>query len=1041
MKQTFDVLGRYKYPKLKLCKPNFEGQGFLSAAKDIKMTRRFSGYDEITFEIPSRLSGNKTPLYDNILGGKIIHASPYGFFKIRDVSYSNDGSVETKKVSCVSQEVDISKNKIGRFEQTAKLFNPINKSDPSTIIGFFLQQNPNWSITNVSSDLWNVSRTFDVQNTDWYNFLMNEVSKKFKCFFLFDIDQNTFECLSPKQAIKRTNIIADYDNLLKNIDVSCDTESIYTALNCNGAEYLDIRSVNPLGTNIIYNFKYFKSTEWISKNLVAKISTWENLVQKNKPLYQKTLLSISEKLVSLTDAETELTEIQSKIKASEQAMAIALSSNDDKRYAELALEKNEHVKKESDKKSAIDTLKSIITKLENEKTLINKEVGFEKNFTTDEYNELQRIIFVDNYKNDGFKKTSTMSPAEVQAESQSLYNFSTQILEEICVPKMYFKGQLINFLFLKEYEKFAEQIDVGKQILIQLNKNIRTPVVVLSIEIDFDDPNNFQLEFSNRPQLDNGAFTFSDIFKEVSYSASSFSWDKTLLGEPVKSGKFEEITNFINGNFDAAHNALLTATGIDISFDGSGLHGRKTDESGKLDPRELWAISNMIAISNDNFNTPPKVAIGGFKLPNSDIEVYGINAELLAGKLIVGNQFIFEAQDGSFKFDSTGAKLINANFEVTDLNDLRKITINQSIGIEIKSRKTRSDSFERVLFFDMDGNAVFKGTITAQKGSIGGIRIGEDGIYNDNNGDYWKANGSGKFGLLTYTLNSATFDGNIYAKNLNNSLGSIPPSCYGYNTINGACTVDNTIPESKLTSEYRDKVTRSIAEVKIYADSTFATSAVLSSFKKVDGYNTVESLAGFQSFVNNNYSSVDLFSNFRNEISGRITDSIASFRAEANSNYAKTSQMSRHETRLASVETLANKTSASVSLVVQSSYGRDQINTASIVAAINSSGSSVSISADKINMNGTTKFVKPSDLTSSGSTVIDGGRIKTGTISADRIDAQFISTWFSQSGEMLITKKLILANGFYSGLRTPLFVGSKQVKVKFIGTQAVLGFD
>lgn len=60
--------------------------------------------------------------------------------------------------------------------------------------------------------------------------------------------------------------------------------------------------------------------------------------------------------------------------------------------------------------------------------------------------------------------------------------------------------------------------------------------------------------------------------------------------------------------------------------------------------------------------------------------------------------------------------------------------------------------------------------------------------------------------------------------------------------------------------------------------------------------------------------------------------------------------------------------------------------TASIVAAVNDSDSSVSIKADKIVMTGTTTFLKPSDVGEGGTTVIDGGRIITGTINADRID-------------------------------------------------------
>lgn len=59
------------------------------------------------------------------------------------------------------------------------------------------------------------------------------------------------------------------------------------------------------------------------------------------------------------------------------------------------------------------------------------------------------------------------------------------------------------------------------------------------------------------------------------------------------------------------------------------------------------------------------------------------------------------------------------------------------------------------------------------------------------------------------------------------------------------------------------------------------------------------------------------------------------------------------------------------------------INVASIVAAINGNKSSVRISADKIDLTG---YVTISSLAEGGSTVIDGSRITTGTISAGRLD-------------------------------------------------------
>ena len=75
------------------------------------------------------------------------------------------------------------------------------------------------------------------------------------------------------------------------------------------------------------------------------------------------------------------------------------------------------------------------------------------------------------------------------------------------------------------------------------------------------------------------------------------------------------------------------------------------------------------------------------------------------------------------------------------------------------------------------------------------------------------------------------------------------------------------------------------------------------------------------------------------------------------------------------------------------SYGSGTIGSnvrALLQLVANADSSSINIKADKINFQGFTTFLRASDIGSSGSTSIDGGRILTGTISADRIDAENI---------------------------------------------------
>ena len=96
--------------------------------------------------------------------------------------------------------------------------------------------------------------------------------------------------------------------------------------------------------------------------------------------------------------------------------------------------------------------------------------------------------------------------------------------------------------------------------------------------------------------------------------------------------------------------------------------------------------------------------------------------------------------------------------------------------------------------------------------------------------------------------------------------------------------------------------------------------------------------------------------------------------------YAKTSALTAVEQSVSDVE---------AAITLSSSYTKSTIGTnvyALLQLVSNANSSSIKIKADKIDFTGFTTFVKASDLGAGGTTTIDGGRITTGKISADRVD-------------------------------------------------------
>lgn len=90
----------------------------------------------------------------------------------------------------------------------------------------------------------------------------------------------------------------------------------------------------------------------------------------------------------------------------------------------------------------------------------------------------------------------------------------------------------------------------------------------------------------------------------------------------------------------------------------------------------------------------------------------------------------------------------------------------------------------------------------------------------------------------------------------------------------------------------------------------------------------------------------------------------------------------------------SNQYGSAISLVVtNATSGYPRVNSASIVASVNDSGSSVMISADKITLSGKTTFI--SNVVNGinyGSTTINGGKITTNSITANQISSRTITS-------------------------------------------------
>ena len=184
-----------------------------------------------------------------------------------------------------------------------------------------------------------------------------------------------------------------------------------------------------------------------------------------------------------------------------------------------------------------------------------------------------------------------------------------------------------------------------------------------------------------------------------------------------------------------------------------------------------------------------------------------------------------------------------------------------------------------------------------------------------------------------------------------------------------------------LFKKWSDGTTEAMAYFKAYADANESKWEAYAQWKD----DTTNSIASITGRVSANESSISSLASWKSNTADAAISSIAGIQQTANANKASIDQITAWKTETAdgaiesisSIQQQADANGARISLLVNSGgTGLTPSAAGIIVDAVNGSGSSVMIKADKIQFDGEASFVTAGSLGDSGSTVVSGNRIK-----------------------------------------------------------------
>lgn len=405
-KLEFDAEGRPEVPEIILQTLGRDVIGILPSTTNLKMNIKFSEPSEISFDIPALIDGEPNPFYSLVTGHKILYTKHYGIYQTMNPKTSGDGISEVKSVSGYSLEKTLESKKFFLEEGTFNFWNPAAPDD--TVIGRILEIATDWSVGYISPSLIGRYRTFDSYDDYLLNFIYNHAPDKFRCVFVFDPYQMTINAYDADEERPILPIYLDYDNLVESIEIEEVSDELVTAIRPYGADSLDIRAVNPIGTNWMYDISYFIANGDIPSSLARKWENWQKSILNNRTHYEglvglrsSATARILTEQAALTDLNGELDNLINQQSVTIQALSLETTAAGKSSQQKVLDEINEKI---SAKKNEISEKEALINSIQEESegdgpesyksqiTAIVSSLAINNYFTKEELSVLSRYF-------------------------------------------------------------------------------------------------------------------------------------------------------------------------------------------------------------------------------------------------------------------------------------------------------------------------------------------------------------------------------------------------------------------------------------------------------------------------------------------------------------------------------------------------------------------------------------------------------------------------------------------------------------------------
>lgn len=353
-----------------------------------------------------------------------------------------------------------------------------------------------------------------------------------------------------------------------------------------------------------------------------------------------------------------------------------------------------------------------------------------------------------NYVSDG------LTDSEVIKQAQNFINVATKEIVKASTLQHTISASLSNFLLMDEFADLQKNFKVGNWIWLQADGKVYR-LRLANWEIDYENIDDLEIEFTD---VVRGGDIISDVESILSKSKSmATTYDYTARQADKGKDAATTVKFFKDTGIDFSKVKAITSKGnTNIVYDDDGILLTRVDVYDES-PEQARIYNNGIYITRDAWETV-STGLGHFSYidpkTGETVETYGIIADTVIGKLILGENLKLYSSSGRLEMGDDGLKVTAIDGENnSDLFVIQK----QMLDSQGKTY------VEKYIYVDSDGNVRIAGNSITLGGkplveyiedTIGDIEVSAPKIATIIGDSVFKynADGSVKGGITTITL-------------------------------------------------------------------------------------------------------------------------------------------------------------------------------------------------------------------------------------------------------------------------------------------------